>query len=93
MFTLAISLVTGILFGIVPAWQVSTGAITGDLSEGNGRGSVGPAQVEPGTRLWSRRLRWRSCCSSARASPGSFSALTRVDTGIDTKTSSRSTWP
>ena len=47
---------------------------------------LGPAQVEPGTRLWSRRLRWRSCCSSARGfSCRSFSALTRVDTGIDTK--------
>ena len=86
MFTLAISLVTGILFGIVPAWQVSTGAITGDLSEGNGRGSVGP-----------RAGRTRDALVVAQVAVAivllvgaglllrSFSALTRVDTGIDTK--------
>ena len=65
---------------------MSTGAITGDLSEGNGRGSVGP-----------RAGRTRDALVVAQVAVAivllvgaglllrSFSALTRVDTGIDTK--------
>ena len=88
-FTLGISIVTGILFGIVPAWQVSTGALTSDLNElggGNTRGSAGP-----------RTGRIRDVLVVAQIAVAlvllvgaglllrSFSALTRVDTGIDTK--------
>ena len=93
MFTLAISLVTGILFGIVPAWQVSTGAITGDLSEGNGRGSVGPRAGRTRDALVVAQVAVAIVLLVGAGYLRSFSALTRVDTGIDTKTSSRSTWP
>jgi predicted permease len=85
-FTLGISIVTGILFGIVPAWQVSTGPLTGDLDEGNTRGSAGP-----------RAGRTRDVLVVAQIAVAlvlligaglllrSFAALTRVDTGIDTR--------
>jgi putative ABC transport system permease protein len=40
-FTLAISVVTGILFGLAPAWQVSRTDLNISLKEGGARGGVG----------------------------------------------------
>lgn len=86
LFTLALSLVTGILFGVVPAWQVSTGAITGDLSEGNGRGSVGPPAGRTRDALVVAQVAVAIVLLvGAGLLLRSFSALTRVDIGIDRK--------
>jgi predicted permease len=41
LFTLAVSLATGILFGIIPAWRVSRVHIAPTLQQAGGRGSVG----------------------------------------------------
>ena len=37
-----VALLTGIVFGIVPAWQAAAGGVNQDLAEGGGRGSAGP---------------------------------------------------
>jgi putative ABC transport system permease protein len=41
LFTLAVSLATGILFGIIPAWRVSRVQIAPSLQQAGNRGSVG----------------------------------------------------
>jgi putative ABC transport system permease protein len=41
-FTGALAVLTGLLFGIAPAWKISTGGVQGALRE-EGRGTVGPA--------------------------------------------------
>jgi len=41
-FTGALAVFTGLLFGIAPAWKISTGGVQGALRE-EGRGTVGPA--------------------------------------------------
>ena len=40
-FTLAISVVTGVLFGLAPAWQVSRTDLNLSLKEGGARGGIG----------------------------------------------------
>jgi predicted permease len=42
LFTLAVSLATGILFGIIPAWRVSRVHIAPTLQQGGSRCGVGP---------------------------------------------------
>jgi putative ABC transport system permease protein len=41
LFTAAVSILTGILFGIIPALRVSSLSLTTSLKDGGGRGSVG----------------------------------------------------
>src|SRR6185369_15904724 len=41
-FTGALAVLTGLLFGIAPAWKISSGGVQGALRE-EGRGTVGPA--------------------------------------------------
>jgi len=41
-FTGALAVLTGLLFGVAPAWKISTGGVQGALRE-EGRGTVGPA--------------------------------------------------
>ena len=72
LFTLAASLLSGMLFGLVPAWRLSRPDLLGALTEGR-RGSSAAGGV------WSRRdrpaprcslppsSRYPSCCSSAPA--------------------------
>ena len=67
-FTAAATIASGMLFGLVPAWRAMRPNVMDVLQEGS-RGST-PSR---GTRRLSdvdgraRRLRSRSCCSSARA--------------------------
>jgi predicted permease len=84
-FTLAIGFGAGVLFGIVPAWQISGAAMNEALTEGS-RGSTGP-----------RAGRTRDMLVAAQVSIAlvllvgavlllrSFVALSKVDTGIDTR--------
>jgi putative ABC transport system permease protein len=83
-FTSAIGVLTGMLFGIVPALQASSGAVNQDLAETGGRASAGP-----------RMSRARDVLVVAQVSAAlvllvgaglllrSFASLSRVDTGID----------
>ena len=85
-FTLAVSIATGIAFGLVPAWHASAGAVATDLNETSTRGTAGP-----------RSGRLRDVLVAAQIATAlvllvgaglllrSFTALTRVDTGIDTR--------
>jgi predicted permease len=85
-FTFAIAIATGILFGSVPAWQVSSGALTPDLNDGNVRGSAGPRATRTRDALVAVQI---AVALVLLAGAGlllrSFTALTRVDTGIDTR--------
>lgn len=85
-FTLLVALATGVAFGLVPAWHVSSGAVVGDLNETSSRGTAGP-----------RATRLRDVLVAAQIAIAlvllvgaglllrSLTALTRVDTGIDTR--------
>ena len=68
-FTLAIALVTGIVFGLAPALQARGAALTNALKDAT-RGSTGERAGAPGSATpWSsRRSRSPACCSSAPAS-------------------------
>ena len=83
VFTLSVALVTGILFGIVPAWQVSAGALNEDLNEGGTRGSAGPRTSRTRDLLIGAQI----CVAlvlliGAGLLLRSFAALSHVDTGI-----------
>jgi putative ABC transport system permease protein len=41
-FTLLVSILTGMTFGLVPAWHATTGAVTSDLKDADTRGTSGP---------------------------------------------------
>jgi putative ABC transport system permease protein len=86
IFTLIISVATGILFGIVPAWQVSGRAVSVDLGESGGRGTPGARSSRTRDVLVAAEI-----CVALVLLVGagllirSFTTLSRVDTGIDTR--------
>ena len=53
-FTAAVTLATGILFGLAPAWQVARGALAESLRGG------GRAATRGNARCWERWRRLRS---------------------------------
>ena len=61
----AAAIVTGLLFGIVPALQLSRPDLSTALKDG-ARGTADPDGGGFGVRWWSSRWRWRSCFSLAR---------------------------
>jgi putative ABC transport system permease protein len=86
VFTLGASMLTGVLFGIVPAWQVSTGTLTADLNDGSSRGSTGPRSGRTRDVLVAGQIAVALVLLvGAGLLLRSFTSLTRVDTGIDTR--------
>jgi putative ABC transport system permease protein len=84
-FTAGIAIVTGLLFGIAPAWQVSTGALTMELNEAGTRGSAGPRAGRARDILVAAQIAVAVVLLvGAGLLLRSFAALTRVDTGIRT---------
>ena len=85
-FTLGVTVLSGIFFGIVPAWHVSTGALTADLNDGYARGSAGPRGGRARDALVAAQIAVALVLLvGAGLLLRSFATLTRVDTGIDTK--------
>jgi putative ABC transport system permease protein len=85
-FTLGVTIVTGIAFGIVPAWHVSTGALTSDLNDGYTRGSSGPRGARARDVLVAVQIAVALVLLvGAGLLLRSFTTLTRVDVGIDTR--------
>jgi putative ABC transport system permease protein len=84
-FTAGLAIATGVLFGLVPAWQSSTEARAGDLAEG-ARASTSPRGVRARDALVAIQI---AVAVVLLVASGlllrSFTALAHVDTGIDTK--------
>ena len=67
-FTMALAVVTGLVFGLVPALTVIRGNTSTLLKDDTARGSAEQAhRLHARRRSWSWRRRSRWCCSSARA--------------------------
>ena len=86
LFTVGVSVVTGVLFGIVPAWQVSTGSLTADLNDGAARSSSAPRSGRTRDVLVAAQMAVALVLLiGAGLLLRSFTSLTRVDTGIDAR--------
>jgi putative ABC transport system permease protein len=87
VFTLVISVLTGVLFGSVPARHISSPVVAAaDLSEDSSRGTAGRATGRTRDALVALQIAVALMLSiGAGLLLGSFTALTRVDTGIDTR--------
>ncbi len=76
-FTVLVSLITGIVFGFAPAWQVSKTNVHESLKE-NARGTIGAAQPPP-QRF--RRHRSRALARPARRRGTALPQLSRITIG------------
>jgi putative ABC transport system permease protein len=86
LFTGGVSVITGVIFGIVPAWQVSTGSLTADLGDGTTRSSSGPRSGRTRDVLVAVQIAVALVLLvGAGLLLRSFNSLTRVDTGIDAR--------
>jgi putative ABC transport system permease protein len=84
-FTAAVALGTGLIFGMVPAWQIARRAPNADLGDGGPRGSSGPVSTRTRDLLVAGQVAVALVLLvGAGLLVRSFSSLTRVDTGIDT---------
>ena len=83
-FTLLISLFTGILFGLMPAFSASHADVSATLKESGARSGPGCARTRL-ARFWSSpKWPWRSFCLRVRlCSSAHFMALRTVDPGFD----------
>jgi putative ABC transport system permease protein len=85
-FTLGLTGLSALLFGIIPAWQASSSAPAGEISGGGFRASAGLRATRARDLLVASQI-----CVSLVLLTGaglllrSFSTLSRVDTGIDTR--------
>ena len=86
LFTIAVSVVTGVVFGLVPAWQASAGSLTADLGDGGGRSSSGPRAGRTRDGLVAVQIAVALILLvGAGLLLRSFTSLTRVDLGIDAR--------
>jgi predicted permease len=84
-FAAALGLVTGIVFGIVPALQASAGTANTDLRDGGTRSSAGPRSTRTREALVAVQLAVAVVLlAGALLLLRSFSSLQHVNTGIDT---------
>jgi putative ABC transport system permease protein len=82
-FTAALSIATGVLFGIVPSLQVSSQSVTSDLHDGGTRSSTGPRSARTREALVTLQLAVSLVLLvGAILLLRSFAALVHVDTGI-----------
>ena len=62
-FTLVVSLLTGILFGLFPAFSASRTDLNSTLKDSSNRSGTGIRQGKGARSCWSSaRSRWRWCC-------------------------------
>jgi len=86
VFTVGVALATGLVFGIIPAWQASRSAPGADLADGGARGTSGRRATRARDLLVAAQI-----CVSLVLLVGaglllrSFVTLSHVDTGIDTR--------
>ena len=72
LFTLVVSLASGLVFGLAPAWRLSRPDLQSTLTRGpprlvRGRRPLLPPRRAAARCWWAARSRSRSCCSSPRA--------------------------
>jgi putative ABC transport system permease protein len=85
VFTTALSIATGVVFGVVPSVQVAGDSVTGDLHDGGARASTSPRSTRTREALVTLQLAVSLVLLvGAILLIRSFSALVRVDTGIAT---------
>ena len=65
-FVAAISILTGLTFGLAPVWRTAKADLNSALKAGASRASGGANAAGSAARWSSRRSRWRSSCSSAQ---------------------------
>ena len=84
-FTVTVSMVTGVLFGLVPALHAARDSMSGELSDGGGRSSAAPRSARSRELLVTLQLAIALILVvGGTLLVRSFSALQHVDTGIDT---------
>jgi putative ABC transport system permease protein len=85
VFAAALALITGILFGFLPAHQASAGSANTDLHDSGTRTSAGPRSTRTREALVALQIAVALVLLvGAMLLLRSFSALQHVDTGIDT---------
>ncbi len=85
-FALLASAATGVLFGIVPAWQLSRASLVADIHEGGARGSGGTRAKRARDMLVIAQIAVAFVLLiGAGLLLRSFQSLTDIDTGIETR--------
>ena len=86
VFTLGVALATGLLFGVIPAWQVSRTTPGEDMADNGPRGSAGRRATRARDALVAVQIGVSLVLLvGAGLLLRSFATLSRVDTGIDTR--------
>ena len=83
-FTLAVSVLTGLLFGLAPAWRASRTDLTTSLKDGGGRGTLGGGRSLRGLLVAGQIAASMVLLIGAGLMIESFSRLRGVDVGFRT---------
>jgi len=84
VFTLAVSVLTGLLFGLAPAWRASRTDLTTALKEGGGRGTLGGGRSLRGLLVAGQIASAMVLLIGAGLMIESFSKLRGIDIGFRT---------